>query len=70
MFEDSEYHDCNPCDPTCATCDGYTYADCLTCKSGYFFQGGACVNICSPGYYTDVDEGKCKPCKANCINCN
>lgn len=44
---------CAPCDNTCASCDGPTAADCLSCKTAEYglpvLSGGTCLAACPAG---------------------
>jgi hypothetical protein len=49
--------ECFKCHEFCSSCYDYRSTNCLTCKTGYFFENGACLKECSPG--TVVVNGKC-----------
>ena len=39
----------NRCHPTCATCDGFSYNDCLSCTVEYYLNYGECKPYCRDG---------------------
>ncbi len=56
---------CKSCDPACATCNGATSNDCLTCASGTYVFNGTCVSASSTGVcdggslIADNNKGAC-----------
>ncbi|MBE6449382.1 MAG: hypothetical protein E7013_01605 [Alphaproteobacteria bacterium] len=81
---------CSPCPGNCATCDsngacktcidGYTGTTCTDCASGYYADGGTCIELtcengtvdgdtcaCNDGYYGTTS---CIPCPSECATCD
>lgn len=63
---------CKPCFQACATCDGPSYSQCLSCALPLALEDKnnmkQCVPQCSSGLYMDADA-TCKPCHATCYQC-
>ena len=41
--------------------------ECHSCRTDYYFQNGACIDMCSTGYYLDGTD--CFQCQIGCIEC-
>ena len=50
---------CNPCNPSCLTCDGLTSLNCLTCHAGKFLSSSQCLPC----------DSICKTCINSANNC-
>ncbi|CAG9320645.1 unnamed protein product [Blepharisma stoltei] len=48
-YWDSTNQVCTPCQSSCATCDGGTSSDCLSCTGSYYLNG-VCYTTCPNGY--------------------
>ena len=59
---------CSNCDSTCATCDGSTSSDCLSCNINHYLDGNSCVSSCPSTKYVDASF-QCSDCDANCLTC-
>lgn len=44
FYSDEISEECEPCHRTCATCKGFKYNDCITCKGSLQLLHGKCVN--------------------------
>lgn len=70
----SDNNICTSCDSTCATCNGFTPSDCLTCKTSgsyLYYYSQQCLTACPSKYHQDAtDSNKCRACHGNCLNCD
>lgn len=55
------------CHDECATCNGLSRTNCVSCKDGKFLLNGECLTECPSGYYLDSEE--CLPCLYPCATC-
>ncbi|EDO32293.1 predicted protein, partial [Nematostella vectensis] len=55
------------CSLTCATCNGPSPNDCLSCHPPLLLHNGKCVNFCPLGWFKSVSV--CKKCDASCRAC-
>lgn len=57
----------------CASCDGPTSSDCLSCITGLFLQvspgPSTCESVCPEGFYSDGTSNTCPPCNGECVTC-
>mmetsp|Transcript_10910 Transcript_10910/g.16555 ORF Transcript_10910/g.16555 Transcript_10910/m.16555 type:complete len:281 (-) Transcript_10910:3532-4374(-) len=62
---------CLTCDPTCLTCDQYSY-NCTTCGVSNFLllREYECVASCGPGYIEDPSNNMCHNCDNRCETCS
>lgn len=62
---------CKLCSTACATCNGSTNSDCLTCHPPLVLQQGKCVNMCTTGWYKEMvgSVAVCEKCDENCLSC-
>ncbi|XP_072051183.1 proprotein convertase subtilisin/kexin type 6-like [Amphiura filiformis] len=61
--------ECIACHPTCKTCDGFAFDDCLSCMVDSYLNFGVCEPDCRDGTYRDVDDDKCHACPDGCKLC-
>lgn len=54
------------CTSPCSTCYGNSSTQCLSCVSGYVFQG-ECLSSCSNGLYST--GSRCEKCTYGCATC-
>lgn len=66
-YSDSNYN-CLACDSSCETCTAGDAKSCLTCASGFSYQGGLCTFSCSKGQFYDTVAKKCVTSCANGSN--
>eukprot|EP00730_Choanoeca_flexa_P020100 TRINITY_DN9823_c0_g1_i1.p1 TRINITY_DN9823_c0_g1~~TRINITY_DN9823_c0_g1_i1.p1 ORF type:complete len:1554 (+),score=371.86 TRINITY_DN9823_c0_g1_i1:139-4662(+) len=63
---------CQPCDVTCATCNGTDSNDCVTCPASLTrtvtADGVTCDNECDAGKYSDASNN-CVNCDSSCATC-
>ena len=63
---------CKVCDATCATCDGPTASDCLTCQPHLVPVGAGpnhtCENSCGDEKF--YNGSSCQNCDTSCFNCS
>lgn len=60
---------CQPCDITCATCNGVSASQCVACANGYYFYSGYCRYICPNGTYPNSTVSQCLSCNPSCSYC-
>ena len=64
------------CNDSCASCDGPTDSDCLSCKSNNalkYLANKKCYNKCPDGFYPSSQSSgyfKCEPCFETCGTCS
>jgi hypothetical protein len=61
---------CQPCDPSCATCTGPLSTECMTCTAPAFMSStGEC--LCPATHFMDQTTGKCSlaVCHISCLSC-
>ena len=58
------YQDSGSSPYTCATCNGVSSNNCLSCNTGTFLDPttNTCLSSCPTGYYGDTEDNKCKLC--------
>ena len=63
---------CVECDTTCATCNGTTAKDCITCEESRFFDlsTSSCLASCATGTFYDIDAESCADCSGECSKCS
>ncbi|XP_032227541.1 proprotein convertase subtilisin/kexin type 6 isoform X2 [Nematostella vectensis] len=66
-FADDLTKQCRSCSLTCATCNGPSPNDCLSCHPPLLLHNGKCVNFCPLGWFKSVSV--CKKCDASCRAC-
>ncbi|KAI1904468.1 hypothetical protein AGOR_G00005950 [Albula goreensis] len=59
---------CSPCDRVCATCNGASPKDCLTCSSSHLRLYHLCLSHCPTGYYAEGTQ--CEKCDSSCELCS
>ncbi|XP_064168245.1 proprotein convertase subtilisin/kexin type 5 [Anguilla rostrata] len=59
---------CSPCDPICASCNGASPKDCLTCSPGHLQLLNLCLSHCPTGYY--AEGSRCERCDRSCELCS
>lgn len=60
---------CAYCHSSCATCNGATEQDCITCRPSRYAWQNKCLNNCPDGYYADKKRLECLPCHEGCKTC-
>lgn len=65
----SNLFSCASCHSSCATCNGSSETQCITCRSGRFAFDGKCLNNCPDGYYGDKKRQECIECPNGCATC-
>jgi hypothetical protein len=59
---------CEPCYPTCLTCNSTSYNSCLTCQPNLFFMGDSSCQ-CPFGKGFSLTTKTCENCYLTCRNC-
>ncbi|CAG2058145.1 unnamed protein product [Timema podura] len=60
---------CSPCHTTCATCNGSSETQCISCRSEHLSLDGACLESCPSGYYAHRRRRECIHCPQRCATC-
>nr|CAD7434718.1 unnamed protein product [Timema monikensis] len=60
---------CSPCHTTCATCNGSSETQCISCRSEHMSLDGACLESCPSGYYAHRRRRECIHCPQRCATC-
>lgn len=60
---------CLACDSTCATCNGISASNCVTCASGYYLSSSTCRLVCPGGTYPNSTTQQCQSCDGSCTYC-
>ncbi|EAR95046.2 TNFR/NGFR cysteine-rich region family protein (macronuclear) [Tetrahymena thermophila SB210] len=70
-YQNTSNNTCSKCDITCATCNGGTSSNCLTCNSQFIYQKSTskCISSCPSGQYLNTNTNNCEQCDATCLNC-
>eukprot|EP00045_Choanoeca_perplexa_P017860 m.268897 g.268897 ORF g.268897 m.268897 type:complete len:2269 (+) comp17659_c0_seq1:97-6903(+) len=75
-YSTADNHECVACDLTCATCNGSTSGDCLSCSGDFFLDQSRCVACsgCDANEYqisecTNVQDTSCGTCNEACSSC-
>ncbi|XP_035217440.1 extracellular matrix protein FRAS1-like [Stegodyphus dumicola] len=64
----NNYHVCQECHPSCATCERHGATSCASCWDGNFLTHlGSCEPQCHLGYFPL--NGLCQACNYNCHHC-
>ncbi|XP_017055608.1 furin-like protease 2 isoform X2 [Drosophila ficusphila] len=66
---ETEDNKCAFCHSTCATCNGPTDQDCITCRSSRYAWQNKCLISCPDGFYADKKRLECMPCQEGCRTC-
>ncbi|XP_043658322.1 furin-like protease 2 isoform X2 [Drosophila teissieri] len=66
---ETEDNKCAFCHSTCATCNGPTDQDCITCRSSRYAWQNKCLISCPDGFYADKKRLECMPCQEGCKTC-
>jgi proprotein convertase subtilisin/kexin type 5 len=66
---------CLPCEGSCASCNGATKNDCLSCASNLFLNilvgnAGECIETCAAPLYGEASLRKCLACHPSCATCS
>ncbi len=73
QYSDDASFKCLLCDSNCQTCV-QTAKKCTSCNitefgKRVFLENTVCVEDCTPGFYEEVDNNICMPCKSGCLTC-
>ncbi|XP_038058391.1 proprotein convertase subtilisin/kexin type 5-like isoform X2 [Patiria miniata] len=71
-YDPPEVHTrCKACAPTCLTCAGPSYSDCLSCRNPFFLMESwsECVQVCDQKFYEDIETNTCIQCAPLCSKC-
>ena len=61
---------CGKCYEKCATCNGLSENNCVSCPEGYWMTtDGTCVETCPNGSYPRDDAPFCQCCHDLCTTC-
>lgn len=62
---------CDSCDGSCATCNGTSNTNCLSCSGSNYlaYQGTKCVATCDDGQFAS-SSNLCALCSINCKTCD
>ncbi|KAI0034975.1 insulin-like growth factor binding protein [Vararia minispora EC-137] len=66
---------CQPCSPSCQTCNGPTSNDCIICANAQFKLNGSCVTTNTNGVcagstmVANNNKHECDACPAKCTSC-
>ncbi|KCV69475.1 serine/threonine protein kinase [Fonticula alba] len=61
---------CCRCSLECDTCAGPGNRQCTRCPAGKLLHEGTCLTACpEPGFFPDLDTGRCSKCSALCDVC-
>ncbi|XP_054717496.1 extracellular matrix organizing protein FRAS1-like [Uloborus diversus] len=63
----NERNHCKSCSSSCKTCFGNMTTQCFSCKKGFYFQKGHCIQKCDINYY--ISGGNCTECHKSCESC-
>ncbi|XP_017011796.3 furin-like protease 2 isoform X3 [Drosophila takahashii] len=66
---ETEDNKCAFCHSTCATCNGPTDQNCITCRSSRYAWQNKCLISCPDGFYADKKRLECMPCQEGCKTC-
>ncbi|XP_034490855.1 furin-like protease 2 isoform X1 [Drosophila innubila] len=66
---ETEENKCAYCHSSCATCNGATENDCITCRPSRYALQNKCLNNCPDGHYADKKRLECLPCHEGCKTC-
>ncbi|XP_062140559.1 furin-like protease 2 isoform X2 [Drosophila sulfurigaster albostrigata] len=67
---ETEENKCAYCHSSCATCNGATENDCITCRPSRYAWQNKCLNNCPEGHYADKKRLECLPCHEGCKSCS
>ncbi|EAR81968.2 REJ domain protein, partial (macronuclear) [Tetrahymena thermophila SB210] len=81
QFQNQLLQLCQACDNTCASCDGNSSNNCLSCYPNSFLYNKNCVSLCPNGFQSNFTaltcdscqnywSPQCNPCYANCKQCD
>ncbi|KPU75290.1 uncharacterized protein Dana_GF19273, isoform B [Drosophila ananassae] len=66
---ETEDNKCALCHSSCATCNGPTELDCITCRPSRYVWKNKCLNSCPSGFFADKKRLECMPCQEGCRSC-
>ncbi|KAL4480121.1 hypothetical protein ABPG74_020637 [Tetrahymena malaccensis] len=58
---------CSPCDNSCATCNGSSSTQCITCASGFYKYGGDSLCKSCPVLSTQTTVSNCQSSQLQCL---
>ncbi|EDW00125.1 furin-like protease 2 isoform X2 [Drosophila grimshawi] len=67
---ETEENKCAYCHSSCATCNGATENNCITCRPSRYAWQNKCLNNCPDGFYADKKRLECLPCHDGCKSCS
>ncbi|XP_030564586.1 furin-like protease 2 isoform X2 [Drosophila novamexicana] len=67
---ETEENKCTYCHSSCATCNGATENNCITCRPSRYAWQNKCLNNCPDGFYADKKRLECLPCHEGCKSCS
>lgn len=68
-YPNDEGNGCSKCHSSCATCEGLSSTDCLTCKYPRRFYRGECFLGCPTSTFYNETLGECIDCHSSCLTC-
>ncbi|KAL4482200.1 hypothetical protein ABPG72_017981 [Tetrahymena utriculariae] len=69
----NENYECDPCDDSCLTCNGYKQNNCLSCIQPLVLFKNQCFQNCPLKYYINYlpnNTQECIVCPSQCITCS
>uniref|UniRef100_A0A8C4R3X1 EGF-like domain-containing protein n=1 Tax=Eptatretus burgeri TaxID=7764 RepID=A0A8C4R3X1_EPTBU len=75
QFEETETGLCHPCHSVCASCDGDTAQNCLSCGNESVLYDRTCLDSCPTDHFLKVGKNDpwnavCRPCHRTCKSCH
>uniref|UniRef100_UPI00358E187A proprotein convertase subtilisin/kexin type 5-like n=1 Tax=Myxine glutinosa TaxID=7769 RepID=UPI00358E187A len=75
QFEETVMGECHPCHSVCATCDGDTAQNCLSCGDESVMYNRTCLDSCPIGHFHEVGKddpwnAECRSCHRTCSSCH
>ena len=65
----SDGSQCLACDHTCATCNGGSSSNCLSCAYPLGLSLNQCLSVCNSGFYLNPQTLNCSMCDITCKQC-
>ncbi|KAL4476414.1 hypothetical protein ABPG74_010147, partial [Tetrahymena malaccensis] len=70
-YQNQVNNQCSKCNSSCATCNGGSINNCLSCNLPLLFESSSntCTSSCLNGQYMDMSSGTCMSCDLTCSTC-
>ncbi|KAL4493947.1 hypothetical protein ABPG72_021964 [Tetrahymena utriculariae] len=71
-YKNTTNNQCSKCNSSCATCNGGSIYNCLSCNIPLYFEPltNTCVSSCLSGQYKDTLTDTCLKCDSTCSTCS